>query len=307
MVDAGITRPNAPKAPKRSLPILIAVVVLVLGGWAARTFFVGSQAPTNILLMGVDEGKTRTDVVVLAHIDPKQGLVSVLSVPRDTLVDIPCDGLKTCRSKDKLAHAHVYGGEKGPELTVRAVEGLLDVKIPYYVRVDYAGFEKVVEALGGVDMVIEKNMDYEDPYASPPLKIHFKGSPNPQHLTGTEALKFVRFRADGLGDIGRIDRTRKFFLAMVQTARKNGTAAKLPGLVSTLLPYIDTNLNTATAVALARMAKQVDLSQVAVEMVPGRDDPANAAGWVWVADQAKTKSLVEQLINNPVPKQAEGK
>ena len=300
------TRSVITKAPPRFLPIIIAVAVLVLGGWAAKTFFFGSQAPTNILLMGVDEGKTRTDVVVLAHVDPKLGLVNLLSIPRDTLVDIPCDGLKICRAKDKLAHAHVYGGDNGPQLTVRAVEGLLDVKIPYFIRADYAGFAKVVEALGGVDMVIEKNMDYEDPYAHPPLKIHFKGSPNPQHLNGEDALRFVRFRADGLGDIGRINRTRKFFLALVQTARNNGSAAKLPGLVSTLWPYVHTNLNTSTAVSLAQMAQQVDLSQVAVEMIPGAEDPANAAGWVWVADKAKTRSLVERLIKNPTKQQAVG-
>ncbi|MDB4896628.1 MAG: putative transcriptional regulator, partial [Firmicutes bacterium] len=120
-------------------PILIAVLVLVLGGIAVNAFQ-GGAGPKNILLMGVDEDKTRTDVMVLAHIDPAQGLVSLISLPRDTLVDIPCAGLQYCVSPDKLAHAHAYGGAKGPEVAVQTMEKLLGISVDGYVRIDYNGF-----------------------------------------------------------------------------------------------------------------------------------------------------------------------
>lgn len=299
-----MTAPGAPEqktVPQRKwIPLVIALIVLIAGAWAAKALVLPGN-PRNVLLMGVDEGKTRTDVLVLAHIDPKQNLVNLISIPRDTLVEIPCDGIKLCSTPDKIAHAHVYGGEQGPELTMRSIEKLLDIKVDNYVRVDYEGFEKVVDALGGVDIRIDKNMDYEDPYAHPPLKIHFKAGSEPQHLSGVQALNFVRFRADGMGDIGRVERTKRFFFAVADTLRKNGTLTRLPGLVSSLWPYVATDLDSAAAVSLARMAAKVKIEQVRVEMVPGRDDPTNNAGWVWLADKAKADELAERLIRNPSP------
>ncbi len=286
------------------ISIIVAVAVLLGGGWAVKAFFLDAGTPTNILLMGVDEGKTRTDVVMVAHVDPKQNLVSLVSIPRDTLVEIDCTGIKYCVTPDKLAHAHVYGGDDGQELTKKAVEKLLDIKIDHYVSVDYEGFEGVIDQLGGVDIVIDKNMDYEDPYAHPPLSIHFKAKKEPQHLNGKDALRYVRFRADGLGDIGRIERTKKFAHALAVSAKQNGTAAKLPSLVSAMWPYVKTDLDMTTAVSLARMAPKVNVDQIQVEMIPGSDETLKDGRWVWNADKTKAREIVDRLIKNPKPPEA---
>lgn len=283
---------------RATLPALIALIVLIAGGWAAKAFLIPTP-PKTILLMGVDEGKTRTDVLVVAHIDPSKNLVNLISIPRDTLVEIPCEGVKNCLTPDKVAHAHVYGGDRGPELTVGAVQNLIGVKIDHYVKVDYVGFSKAIDLLGGVEIIIDRAMDYEDPYARPPLKIHFKASPNPQHLDGTQALNYVRFRSDGLGDIGRIDRTKKFFFALAQSVKKNGTIAKLPSLVSSIWPYVSTDMDMASAVSLARLAPKIDLERIGAEVIPGRDDPDSPRGWVWRADKTKTAEQVDRLIRNP--------
>lgn len=294
--------------PKRTsiLPIVAAIAVLLLGGWALKTFAFGASEPVNILLMGLDEGKIRTDVVVLAHVDPKQKLVNLLSIPRDTLVEIDCTGLtEACISPDKLAHAHAYGDEKGPETTVRTVEGLLGVKIDHYIRADYEGFREVVDLLGGVDLVIDRAMDYEDPYAHPPLTIHFKASPEPQHLDGAQALNYVRFRSDGLGDIGRTERTKKFLVALAKKAKESGSITKLPSVASTILSYVQTDIDASTAAALARSAMSIDMDQVQMATLPGNDDPENARGWVWVPDPAKMAETVDRLITNPKPVEAQ--
>lgn len=298
-------------APGRSgsrsiIPILIAVLFLVAGGWAAKAFLIPAP-PKTILLMGVDEGKTRTDVLLVAHINPGRNLVNLISIPRDTLVNIPCDGVKHCVTPDKVAHAHVYGGDRGPDLTIGAVENLLGVEIDHYVKVDYEGFARAIDLLGGVEIVIDRAMDYEDPYARPPLKIHFKASPNPQYLDGNQALNYVRFRADDLGDIGRISRTKKFFFALAQSVRKNGTISKLPSLVSSVWPYISTDMDMASAVALARLAPKVDVDRIAAEVIPGRDDPDSPRGWVWRADKEKTADQVDRLIRNPQRAEAPSK
>ncbi|MFZ5816280.1 MAG: LCP family protein [Bacillota bacterium] len=293
------------KSGKRQPPVLLiiaAVVLVLLGGWAIQTFAFSASQPVNILLMGLDEGKIRTDVVVLAHINPKQKLINLISLPRDTLVPIDCTGLEdSCVSPDKLAHAHAYGGENGPQTTVRSVESLLGVKIDHYIRVDYEGFRQVVDTLGGVDLVIDQNMDYEDPYAHPPLKIHFKASPEPQHLDGQQALNYVRFRSDGRGDIGRTERTKKFLVALARKAKESQSLTKLPSVVSQVLRHVQTDVDTSTAVALARSAMSFNLDQVQMATLPGVDDRNHPRGWVWVPDQAKVAELVDRLVLNPRP------
>lgn len=293
---------------KRSsvLPIVIAIAAILLGGWAYKSFAFDAVRPVNILLMGLDEGKIRTDVVVLAHIDPRQKLVSLLSIPRDTLTEIDCTGLdKACVSPDKLAHAHAYGGENGAQVTVRTVETLLNVKIDHYIRVDFDGFKEVVDSLGGVDLVIDQNMDYEDPYAHPPLKIHFKGSTEPQHLNGQQALNYVRFRSDARGDIGRTERTKKFLVALARKAKESKNLTKLPSVVRTVLAHVKTDVDFDTALALARSATSINLDQVQMATIPGGDDRNSPRGWVWVIDQEKTADLVDRMIINPKPPEAE--
>lgn len=285
---------------RRGLLLLLIAAVLIGGLWAAKTFLFTDMTPRTILLMGTDEGKTRTDVLVVVHIDPRQNRVSLISIPRDTYAEIDCDGIQVCVTPDKIGHAHAYGGQdRGPLLTKKAVEELLGVPITHYARIDYEGFEKVVDLLGGVDIVIEHNMDYEDPYAQPPLKIHFKASPDPQHLDGKEALEYARFRDDGQGDIGRIFRTKRLFLALVAAVRENGSLLKIPSLVNTGLPYVKTDLNPSTLVSLAKMAPKVDLQEIEVDMLPGT--PVESPLWVWKPDPVKTKELVDRLIRNPKP------
>lgn len=285
------------------LPLLLAVLLLAGGAWAAKTYFLDGGQPKNILLMGVDENKTRTDVVMLAHVDPKQGIVNLISVPRDTWVEIPCEGIKTCYSPDKLAHAHAYGGDEGPELAVATVQKFLGVQIDGYARVDFDGFKQVIDTLGGVDIVIDKDMDYEDP-TPPGLYIHFKASDKPQHLTGQQALEYVRFRNDGQGDVGRTERTRKFLHAVLDTLKAKGTVSKLPQLWKDMAPYVKTNIDSGTIAALARVAGKVDTDSIHMEMVPGTPVVLKNGPWVWEADAAKTQELVDRLIHNPTKEEA---
>lgn len=299
-----IRKPGSP-----ILPILIAVVVLLVGAWVVRGLQPGDgqpnllpvgQKPKNILLMGVDEEKTRTDVLILAHIDPKRKHVSLVSIPRDTLVEIPCERLSPCLSPDKVNHAHAYGGEKGPELTVKAVQTFLGVPVDGYVRVDFAGFAKLVDSIGGVDLVIEKDMYYTDPAANPPLVINFRASSTPQHLNGEAALRYIRYRSDGLGDIGRTARTRTFLVAVVKSLRESGVISSLPKMISDLLPYVKTNVDLSTLVALARIAPHVDPSQVEMAGVPGSAIILADGRWVWQANPEATQELVDRLIKQKI-------
>jgi polyisoprenyl-teichoic acid--peptidoglycan teichoic acid transferase len=302
------SRPGRARKPGASgskvVPLVVALLLLLVGGWALKTFMLDGGQPKNILLLGVDKDKTRTDVVLLAHVDPKDGLVNVLSIPRDTWVETACDGVEPpCQSPDKLAHAHAWGGAKGPEVTMRTVEKFLDVKVDGYVRVDFDGFEQLVDAVGGVDILIDKDMDYDDPTPGAELHIHFQASPTPQHLDGKKALEYVRFRNDGQGDVGRTERTRRFIKAVVESVQKNGKASQLPALWKTMAPYVATNIDSATAASLLRAAPKVKVTDVQMAMVPGQPIILKNGPWIWQADVEKTQQLVNDLIINPKPAQ----
>ena len=170
----------------------------------------------NILLLGIDDGDSdaapdepkRTDAMMLASFDPGDNKVALLSLPRDTKVQIPGRA-----GWDKLNAAYAYGGVM---MAKQTVANLLQVPIHYYVLVDWRAFIDVIDLIGGVDLYVEKDMYYEDPYAD--LVIDIKHGY--QHLDGKRAGEYVRFRKDELGDIGRVQRQQKFMKAAAACDKK---------------------------------------------------------------------------------------
>ncbi|HWR41561.1 LCP family protein [Sporomusa sp.] len=245
----------------------------------------------NILLLGVDDKDNenpydtarRSDTMMVASISPENGTVNLLSLPRDTKVNIP--GRK---GYDKLNHAYAYGGA---ELARSTVEQFLHIPINYYVVIDWQAFIKVIDIMGGVDLYVEHDMNYEDPYAN--LDIHInKGY---QHLNGEKAGEYVRFRSDELGDIGRVQRQQRFLKALAKEMMQVGTILKVPALVNTLNQYVETDMSAITMVKVANSLKSFSSSNLHTEMLPG--DFATIEGLsYWVPDKEQTKQLVETMF-----------
>jgi LCP family protein required for cell wall assembly len=267
----------------------LAVIALAVFGW----LYWASGKAFNVLILGVDgEGKqTRTDILVLARYEPRQNVLSLVSIPRDTRASIPG------REKpEKIGHANAYGG---PKLTVKTVEKLLGVKVPYYVRVDFRAFADLVNAVGGVEINVEKAMNYED--NSQDLHIHLK--PGKQILDGDKALQYVRFRNDGQGDIGRIKRVQKFLLALIEGQKKAGVG-NLRSLVATGMKYVDTNLSAPQALALAKEARNLDEMVILTASLPGKSIGLKEGGqnvYYWEIDKEAAAQVVEKYITNPEP------
>jgi len=165
----------------------------------------------SILIIGTDEyleyDPGRSDTIIWAYLDFKNKKVDVLSIPRDMLVWLP-----TRRPDfDKICHAYSYGGA---DLVKRSVEEFLGVRIDQVIKVDYNGFVRIIDTLGGVKMNIERDMDYDDNRGK--LHIHIKKGL--QVLDGRESLNYVRFRHDKMGDLGRIERQQKFMTALKKKA-----------------------------------------------------------------------------------------
>lgn len=163
-----------------------------------------SQANVHFLLVGVDdkgqEG-SRSDTMVFAVFRPVDKDVALLSLPRDSLVTIPGYG------EDKLNAAYAYGGK---DLLESTVESLLRTRIDHTLIMDFNSFPKIINAMGGVVLDVPQDMYYEDPYQD--LLIDIKAGE--QRLWGEEALAFVRWRDDGQGDLGRIERQQAFLQAL---------------------------------------------------------------------------------------------
>lgn len=206
----------------------------------------------TFLVMGVDKRPGdvgRSDSMIVVSYDPSAHRIAMLSLPRDTWVEIPGFGY------DKLNHSYAFGGE---ELTVRTVQRFLGIPIDHYVTVSFNGFEQVVDALGGIDIDAEKRMYYYDPFdtgmGEGGLMIDIQ--PGLQHMDGETALKYARFRMDEEGDLGRIRRQQQVVKAIMEKAKTPSVIARLPQLISALADTVDTDLSVSEMVQLASGAKE---------------------------------------------------
>lgn len=248
----------------------------------------------NILILGVDDGEyglgddqpKRSDTIMLVSLDPSTNSASVLSIPRDTQVNIP-----TQKGLDKIAHAHFYGG---PRLVMRTVSEMLNVPIHYYIEADFKGFEQIVDVLDGVDLYVEQNMDYEDSYAD--LKIHLRQGF--QHLDGNSAGQYVRFRHDELGDIGRIQRQQKFVQAVAEKMLQPATVLKIPGLAGAIKQNVRTDMSAMQMLRAANTLKSLRRENVYTAMLPGNfGDKGNVS--YWIMDKEETERLVKKMFIDP--------
>jgi LCP family protein required for cell wall assembly len=227
-----------------------------------------------------------TDTMMLIRFDPEQKSLSVLSIPRDTRVEIPGYGLR------KINQANATGG---PALAAQTVENLLGgVPIDRYVRVNVQAVEKLIDVLGGINVYVPKDMKYQDD--SQRLYINLKEGQ--QQLNGDQALQLLRFRYDKLGDIGRIQRQQLVTRAVLEQALRPQTILKMPEIVKILQSYIDTNLSMEELVVIAAFSAQRQRQDVKMLMLPGNFN-GNGRRTVsyWLPNQRKIQALVEQYFN----------
>ncbi len=203
-----------------------------------------NNEPINVLFIGVDtdEGqKARTDTIMIAQYDPNQGDAKIASIMRDTYVEIPG------YSNNKINASFFLGG---PELLRQTIEENFDMDIHYYAMVNFDGFVKVVDTIApdGLAIDIKKRMYYQDNAAD--MLIDFK--PGLQALDGKEALKYVRFRNDGYNDYGRVERQQEVLTLLKDELLTVSGIARVPRLIGSVEPYIDTNIKTSKMLSIGR-------------------------------------------------------
>lgn len=238
---------------------LFFVVDFVKGALQSDEAFSGRK---YILLLGTDarEGEEiyRTDTIILAGIDTTQNKLALLSIPRDTWVEIPQHGW------DKINCAVFYGG---PELSADIVSDLVGVKVEDYILTDYNGFKNIIDILGGVTIDIKNEMYHYDPADGGIYTIDLK--PGVQVLDGEKALQYVRYRSYVMGDIERTEYQQKFLKALIDESIQAGTILKLPQLLSEMKESIITNLSWSEILSLANVARKVEGVNIVSETLPG--------------------------------------
>lgn len=243
----------------------------------------------NVLLLGVDardgETNTRTDTIILASVDPKSKQMSLLSIPRDTRVNIPGHGW------DKINSASVYGGL---DTTMEVVSDLLGIPVKYYVRADFSGFKNIVDELGGVTLDVEQNMYHYDPDDGGAYTIDLKKGV--QRLDGDKALQYVRYRDYAMGDIDRTAHQQKFLVALAKEMLQPGTILKLPSLVPEVNKYVKTNLSLSNMMTLAQAGKKLEDGSIVTQTLPGRPININGGSY-WGVDPDEARQMVANLFN----------
>ncbi|MBS4192604.1 LytR family transcriptional regulator [Bacillus sp. FJAT-49705] len=191
-----------------------------------RVVNLAEKDPFSILLLGIDQrdgDRGRPDSLMLLTVNPDDQSVKMVSIPRDTYTEIPGKG-----TKDKINHAYSYGGV---DISIKAIENLLQIPIDYYVSVDMNGFKDIVDAVGGIS--VNNTLDFT--YGG----VHY---PVGQlQLNGEEALKYARMRhLDPEGDFGRQQRQRKIIQAVI----KEGASVKTLANYGSILDAIGNNVRT---------------------------------------------------------------
>ncbi len=204
----------------------------------------GMGESTNILIMGVDIGDPnqienesikRTDTLMVLNYNPKTRNVNLISIPRDTLINI--NGLN-----NKINAAYAIGGYTRLETEV---ENILGININYLVRIDYNAFREFIDSIGGVTMTIENNMYYDDEGQN--LHINFTAGETVK-MDGEKAEQFFRWRKnnDGTGlatgDLGRIENQHKFISKVVEKCKSPLIIFRLPGIINAFADNVETNI-----------------------------------------------------------------
>ncbi len=219
----------------------------------------------NVLLLGIDRRPSekcpcRTDTMMLASLDPKTLSAAVITIPRDLYISIPGVG------EGRINTASVYGELRnypggGPGLAKQTVEYNLGRRVHYYVLVDFGGFRKAIDALGGIDITVPKAID--DPcYPTDDFKCIVLHIPAGKvHMNGEQALQYARTRHQG-GDFERMKRQIQVVMAARDKALRLDILPKIPQLLQTMRGTVETDLTPQEILALAQVAAQVKTENI---------------------------------------------
>ncbi len=259
----------------------------------------------NVLLLGVDTRQDdpqswNTDTMIVLSIDPVAKTAAMLSIPRDTLVDIPGYG------QDKINSTFGHAGDlsKGPDLARRTVSQFLGIPIQSYAVIDFNAFQKTIDGVGGVLVDVQRPIRdeaYPD-WAFGVVRIEFDAGP--QVMDGASALQFARSRHES-NDFDRARRQQQVIFALRDRILQEGLF-QLPTVMERVGPLVHTDFDPGNVLPLARTVLGIKSSEIRSGVLLPCDAGAahcelteqnNANGYYLIPDLAKVRTYVGELFS----------
>lgn len=241
----------------------------------------------NVLMLGIDargEEQSRTDTIMIAQYDEKTKDTKLVSIMRDTYVEIPG------HESNKINAAHAIGGV---ELLRKTIKHNFGVDLHYYAIVDFQSFPKVVDVAfpDGVEIDVEKDMSKGIDHALTAGK---------QKLNGDQLLDYVRFRQDSESDFGRVRRQQEVLKMLSSEFSELNTLVKLPKIMGTVTPYIKTNMENSLLFKIGPSVLFENKSEMESLRIPMdgtyTDERYDHAGLVLAADIETNKKAIQDFL-----------
>ncbi|MGB9666210.1 MAG: LCP family protein [Candidatus Cryosericum sp.] len=313
--------PRSGRVRKTILTALVSILVLAIGiaGYTVISLYrslrsinpasastrsvLNMRERINVLVVGVDSRAPtdpgRADSIILVGLDPIAGTVTAISIPRDTRLNVPGHGYDKINA---TSNPDVYS-DGGMALLEKSIESIIPgIKINYYVKTDFAGFEKVIDALGGVTINVEKPMYYK----SADTLINLKAGV--QHMDGKTALEYARFRHDAVGDFGswdgqeygRVVRQKELLKAIVAQTTALRNVWKLPPVIQAVEKAVSTDLLPNDMLRIGLAFKNTTDKEVTTVPFPGVPGYVDGISYV-LPDTAALQSKVAPLFAPALP------
>lgn len=261
---------------------LLAPILLVQSGGHSNEINNPSPERLTVLVLGKDNASELSDVIMLTSVDTVKREVCILQIPRDTYVNLD-EGYKKLNGMSKK-----LGGD---DKLCRAIEKSMGVNIDGYVSFDTGLVERMVDLLGGVELEVPVDMDYDDPYQD--LSIHLKKGKH--KLNGKEAVGFVRYRKGYLrADIGRIDAQKIFVAAFARTALEKLGKKDIAPVAGLALRYVKTDLPVNQLISLASAICEITPEKIGFATMPGEEVKSQKSGvWFYILSNSGCAELLK--------------
>lgn len=313
--------------------VVVLFALALIGGWAYRTASIAlgtkghpasiseiitgihetvmdpragfpGQDKINILCMGIDDNWTnsdevythnaRTDTLFLLTLDLDKQTASMLSIPRDTYTHIA-----GTHYSDKINSAYTTGG---PERSIATVADLTGVHADHYIVLNIDATKKMVNALGGVNLNVEHPMRYDDNWGH----LHVNLQPGFQHLDGSQAVGFARYRHPdpGMpptpedGDVRRTYRQHVLLKAMIAQAKTPANLANMDNLINVAMSTVHTDLTRTQLLDLANIYRTMQPDDIRTATLPGKSFIGPGGAWDFRLDPAQMKAYVAWMVND---------
>lgn len=249
-----------------------------------------TKDPFTVLIAGVDdqEGGARSDVLMLATVNPNTEKVVMLSIPRDTRTYIPSFGYNS-----KINHSY----NEGIEATIEAVNELVDIPIDYYIATNFNGFEDIVDTLGGVNVDVPFTFKSQLT-GSLKWKTYEEGE---MELNGNEALAYVRMRKDDpMGDHGRNERQQQVIKALVDKAARFSTITKVNEIMDDLGNNVKTNIPPSKFLSYVQLYAKIKNANIENLTIAGYDEYINSVYYYIPEEEslAEVNTIMNDTLSN---------